>query len=123
MTQNLVLLVWVPILGYVAWCWAGRSRRARSWAGDPFMHGLVLGAAPGCGLMLFGLWLGKMFGDVMMPVAGLLWVFSILLFVVFGIYHPRWWGPRWFHRLSDKQKVNVRNRGGGGNNGGSGTGT
>lgn len=104
MAEFLVPLLWVPILGYVAWCWAGRSQRARAWSGNPFMHGLVLGAAPGVGLLFFAFWLNKVFGDAVSPVTSALFVLSIILFLVFGIYHPRWWGPRWFHRMSANER-------------------
>lgn len=30
-----------------------------------------------------------------------------LLAFVFGLYHPRWWGPKWFHRMSLEEKTDI----------------
>lgn len=107
MTGVLVTLVWVPILAYVGWCWAGRSRRARAWAGQPTQHPLVLGVFPGMGLMLFSLWLVAAFGDGASPVSAPFFLASVLVFL-FAFYTPRWWGPRWFHQMSKRETVNTR---------------
>lgn len=106
MAEILVPLIWVPILAYVAWCWAGRSRRARSWAGNPFGHGIVLGWAPAVGLMFFSFWLHKVLGDLVSPVTSSLFLLSFIVLIL-GLFTPRWWGPRWFRRMSDEEKVDV----------------
>lgn len=106
MADVLIPLLGPVILTCVAWAWAGRSRRARAWAGEPIAPLLVLGVFPAMGLMLSSFGLNKLFGDVVSPLTSLLFLVSILT-LLFGFITPRFWGPRWYHRMSDKDKLDT----------------
>lgn len=107
MADIVIGLLWAGLFTYVAWCWAGRSRRARAWAGQPLQHPLVLGTLPAMVLLLFSFGLQGVFGDAVLPLSAPLFLLSFVV-LLFAFYTPGWWGPRWFHRMSDRDKVNTR---------------
>lgn len=107
MTQAVLLALPAGLLALSAWSWAGRSRRARWWVGRLFMDQIVLGVAPGLGLMVGSVVLGGLFG--MSELVALLVTAPVLLGLVLelaGIFAllPRWWGPRWYRQMSPAER-------------------
>ncbi|MGA8117442.1 MAG: hypothetical protein WCA46_27715 [Actinocatenispora sp.] len=79
----------------------GWSGRWRGWAHRPGWDTLVVGWLPAAGLILLGLGLVKLLGEpVGTAVGSLLWLVGVVLAVVAVVYtmfRPRWYGPRWRH--------------------------
>lgn len=95
------------LLGFASWSSLGRSPAARwwvrSWEGDA----LVLGIVPGMGLVLFGLGLVAVFDGALQTVGSLLWLCGFPLFLI-GFITPRWWGPRWYRRMSPRERQQAQ---------------
>lgn len=101
----LATVVGALLVGYAIRCWSGRNRRwaRRQWSPElvlgvlPFFGPIVLGAG------LYGL-LGKPVGEAL--GVGLTAVAVVLTppCLIYLMFHPRWWGPRWFRRLTPAQR-------------------
>lgn len=97
----ILTLAGAVILLHLWRCWSGRSR---GWARSDSSRVLVLTFAPFTGLLLLGTGLSALLGEpagtvaaaVLVPPAFLLLIPG-LIYMLFG---GRWWGPRWFRRLS-----------------------
>lgn len=91
------LVLGVVACAVAAWCWLGRTPRARWWFRRTGYYPLVLGALPGFGVLLLVGGLYRLLGS---GVEGYLTPFflvgAVILFI--GVIHPRWWGPGWFRR-------------------------
>jgi hypothetical protein len=93
----LVTAMGVALLALAAWAWAGRSARARWWAGRTFGPQLALGVVPGLGLILLGVGVLTLAGPAVALLVALP-VLAGLVLEVAGMFAvlPRWWGPRWY---------------------------
>jgi len=95
----LVALAGAGLLALTAWAWAGRSARARWWAGRTFGPQLALGVAPGLGLLLVGAGVLTAGGaPAALPVAPLLLAGAVLELAGIFALLPGWWGPRWYRQ-------------------------
>jgi hypothetical protein len=96
----LVAVVGPGLLTLSAWCWAGRSRGARWWAGRPFGPQLMLGVVPGLGLIALSVGVVTLAGTSVALVVVLPFLFGALLELA-GMLDvlPRWWGPGWYRDL------------------------
>jgi hypothetical protein len=88
------------LLALTAWCWAGRSPRARWWVGRQLGTQLVLAVAPGLGLLILGGGLLALFGtSAALLVAPLMLAGLVLELAGMLALLPGWWGPGWYRRL------------------------
>jgi len=94
------VLAAAALLALTAWCWAGRSPRARWWVGRQLGAQLVLAAAPGLGLLILGGGLLALFGtSVALLIAPLMLIGLVLELAGMLALLPGWWGPAWYRRL------------------------
>jgi hypothetical protein len=102
-----IALAGVALLAYTGWCWAGRSPRARRWSRRTSWDSMILGLFPGLGLVLLASGVAAM-----LPESVIGWAAPLILvaFAVFGmgmiylVFKPRWWGPRWYRRMPASQR-------------------
>lgn len=94
------------IVIYAVRCWSGRNRK---WARRQWSPELVLGVLPFFGPIMLGAGLygllGKPVGEVL--GVGLTTVAFVLAppCLIYLVFHPRWWGPRWFRRLTPAERT------------------
>lgn len=101
----LLTLAAVAILLHLGWCWSGRSR---GWARYHGSRVWILGFAPFVGLILLGTGLLGLLGETVGGVAAAVLIPAAFVLLVPGLIYlfrePRWWGPRWFRRLSPRER-------------------
>jgi hypothetical protein len=100
-----VAIAGAVMLAYVGWCWAGRTAAARAWARVPARDLLVLGLFPGLGLVLLASGIAAALPESLVGWAAPLILAGFLLFALGMVYlvaRPRWWGPRWYWKLTTR---------------------
>ncbi len=98
-------LLGAGVLAHAVLCWTGRLR---GWTRRAWWDQWVLGFAPGLGALVLGVGLLRLFGKPVGPVIGSVLVLAGFVLLVPGMvyvfFEPRWWGPRWFRRLSARER-------------------
>ncbi|HEX6467579.1 MAG TPA: hypothetical protein VF069_00680 [Streptosporangiaceae bacterium] len=107
-TNVVIVLMGAMLLVVFGWSWAGRSDGARWWVGWPEGRGLMLGAVPGLGLLIFTIGLAIVFdlsGPVISPLLAVPLLVGVVLLLAGGLdLLPKWWGPAWFKKLPARRR-------------------
>jgi hypothetical protein len=101
----LYLLLGLALLTHAWRCWSGRSR---AWVRRTWSPQVVLGLLPGLGFAALAAGVQVMVGPWAGPVVAVLMTIGFVLLVlgiVYIVFEPSWWGPRWFRRLPARDRM------------------
>lgn len=94
------------IIALSVWSWRGKTPASRWWARGGFMEGVMRSFAPGGGLLLLFVVIGKLLGFRGAP--WLLYpVFAYCVVMILGPLGllPPFWGPKWYRELKRQERA------------------
>src|SRR3978361_48037 len=101
------LVLGVAACAVAAWCWLGRTPRARWWFKRSGYYPLVLGALPGFGILLIVGGLYRLLGSGSEAYLAVFFVIGAAVLFIGGV-PPGGWGPGWFRRAAPSSSSRVR---------------